>query len=800
MLIAKLRASDFIHTVTKTQAGVLLQSERGTLRLCPVADDICRVSYTVGGEPATKTPAYILPAQPFAAWEMQETDTDIICRAKHFAIRVNRATGALQYEDTDCGVLLRDRERESRTLEPFDAYRMVVDENTVIEEVETPDGVKKVVREATRVLDRTLYHTRLHLCFAEGEALYGLGQHEEGCLNLRGTTQYLHQANLKIALPVLVSSKGYGIVLSTGSPALFNDTAAGSYLYTEADTQMDYYFLAGGGMAGTVAAYRRLTGKAALLPRWAMGYWQSQERYETQDEMLSIVDEYRKRGIGLDSIVLDWCSWKGALWGQKTFDTERFPSPADMTKKLHDNHAHFVISIWPNMNKAGDNYTEFFDKGLLLPASEIYDAMNPEGRALYWKQANEGLFGHGVDAWWCDSSEPVTPEWSHKIKPEPQTMYREFYESASQYMPADQCNAYGFYHAQTMYEGQRGVTQEKRVVNLTRNAYTGQQRFGAVLWSGDISATWDTLRAQIPAGLNLSVSGLPFWTLDAGGFFVRRGEQWFWDGDYETGWNDLGYCELSVRWFQYAALLPVFRGHGTDFRREWWQAGEAGNAFYDALVATNRLRYRLLPYLYSTMAGVWLRDEMMMKPLACNFAHDARALDCKDQFLLGDALMACPVTQPMDYDIGSKKLENVSHTRQVYLPEGSDWVNYWTHTYYRGGQTITAKAPLARMPLFVKAGSIVPVCNATQHTEEAAAKECTLLIFAGADADFAFYDDAGDGYDYESGAYALTPLHWDDAASRLRIGETQGSYKDGADPHTFQVEIIRDLGKKECAR
>lgn len=792
MLQVNPRPSARIESVERVADALLLHSSRGTLRIAPVDAGILRVSFAEEGTPTNGLPPYFLLPPSYQTWQYEETGADIILRTPQLTATVNRETASLRYENAS-GLLLSERATESRTLEPFDAYRMVVDKDTVIEEIETPDGIKKIVKQANRVFDRKLYHTRLHLQWQDGEGLYGLGQHEEGILNLRGTTQYLHQANMKIAVPFLVSTKGYGLLLATGSAAIFSDTAAGSYLYTEADPQMDFFFIAGGSPAGAIAGYRRLTGKASLLPRWAMGYIQSQERYETQQELIETARRYRALGIGLDALVLDWCSWKGSLWGEKQLDRSRFPEPAAMLDALHAAHVHFMISIWPNMNEASSEYHAFLDRGLLLPASNIYNALSPEGRALYWQQAREGLFQYGVDAWWCDSSEPVTPEWSHRVRPEPSVLYSEYCDAAAKVLPTAETNAYTFYHAQAMYEGQRSETTEKRVINLTRSGYTGQQRFGVILWSGDMCATWDTLRAQIPAGLNLCAAGLPYWTLDAGGFFVKRGMQWFWDGDYDAGWADLGYKELAVRWFQYAALLPVFRGHGTDIPRNWWEAGAPGDRFYDALIATNRLRYRLLPYLYSAMGGVWYQDDTMMRPLAFDFPQDTRTFDIRDQYLLGDSLMVCPVTEPMYYGVHSTPLAGIPETRAVYLPAGCDWVDFWTYKRYTGGQTIVADAPLERIPLYCKAGAIIPVLASPEvlSTEEAATAPRKFLVFPGADGDLAFYDDAGDGNGYEHGEYCLTPIHWDDAQQKLTFGSPQGSYTPAIPPQAYTIEIAQ---------
>lgn len=487
---------------------------------------------------------------------------------------------------------------------------------------------------------------------------------------------------------------------------------------------------------------------------------QSQERYETEEEVLRVANEYRERGIGLDCIVLDWCSWEDGKWGQKTFDTSRFPNPKAMIDKLHEQDIHFMLSIWPVMNKSTENYAEMKEAGTLLPASEIYNALDESARKLYWEQVKQGLLGAGIDAWWCDSSEPITVEWSHTERMEPAVMYAEFCRELENHLPSWATNAFPLYHARTIYEGQREDVCEKRVCNLTRSAYTGQQRYGTILWSGDTSASWQTLREQIASGLNFVASGLPYWTTDIGAFFVKKSTFWYWNGDYDDTVNDAGYLELFTRWYQWEAFLPIFRGHGTDCRRElWYYAGE-NQMFYDAILAANRLRYRLMPYIYSQAGRVWLEDESMMKMLAFDFTEDTNVLDIRDEYLFGDSFLVCPVTEPMYYEAGNKQLEGRSYTRRVYLPKGCGWYDYWTNDYYQGGQWLEAEAPIDKMPLFVRAGSIIPMTDSAPHVS--VKDDITWTVYAGADGEYRFYEDAGDGYAYERGEYELTKYEWSD--------------------------------------
>ena len=785
MLTAQKRKSRKITSVKRTDDSLIMHSGYGTFKLSPKNEHIIRISFarsidTHEPEPATndvisETGIGIVYDGGYSSWEHIESENNITLKTSAVTLEIAKDTASISYYDSNNMLLLAERSGESRSMDEYDSYKTVIDESTEVEVIDTADGVKRRIKSPKRILDKKLYRTRLHLDWQEGEALFGLGQGEEGVLNLRGTTRYAHQGNMKIAVPFLLSSMGYGILLSTGSPVIFNDTEFGSYLYTEADVQMDYYFIAGGSFDNIIKGYRLLTGKAAMLPKWAFGYIQSQERYETADELIATVKEYRRRNIGLDCIVLDWMSWPEGLWGQKSFDEKRFPDPSAMMDEIHSLNTKMMISIWPSMDEKGDNAKEFAGKNLMLPASNVYDAFNEEARRLYWKQAFDGLYAHNIDAWWCDSSEPFTPEWSDNVRPEASILYCRYLEETYSFMPPEKSNAYGLVHAQGIYEGQRSVTEDKRVANLTRSGYTGQQKYGTILWSGDISASWDVFRRQIADGLNFCASGLPYWTLDIGGFFVKQGTPWYWSGEYEKGTEDLGYRELYTRWFQYGAFLPVFRAHGTDIRREIWNFGEPGEMFYDALVKAVDLRYSLMPYIYSLAAAAWYDDSTIMRMLAFDYPDDKQALDVSDQYMFGRSIMVCPVTEPMYYGVDSKPLDCSERSRVVYLPGGTRWYDYWTNKRYDGGQRVTVRADISEIPLFVREGSIIPMTKPMNFTGEDASAPVELKIYPGCDGEFLQYDDDGDGYMYEKGAYALTRISWSDNKGEVNF-ETLNSY------------------------
>lgn len=704
MLNAEKRIKNSVLETKQDENNFILKTALGKVRITPFASHILRITFTEKDEFAESSLECVEAVSANPPFSVRENEQGWSVETDRLVLDICRESCAFSYRDRNGKLLTREPEGGGKYLMPYDAYKTVLDENTQVERIQTPDGIREVIREPKKVFDKKLYHTRLEFEWQDEEALYGLGQSENGFFNLRGTRQYIHQANMKIAIPFFLSTQGYGILMDTGSPLIFNDNAYGSYLYNESAEELSYYFIAGDCFDEIISGYRTLTGKAVMLPLWAFGFMQSQERYKDQKEILDTAAKYRALGIPLDSIVLDWQSWKDGEWGQKSFDPERFPNPKEMVEKLHEQNVHFMISIWPNMDKITENYAQMKEAGCLLPQSETYDAFQKEARELYWKQMEEGLFSQGVDAWWCDASEPFSPEWASRLRPEPDKNYQEYCKAAAAYLEETKTNAYPYFHAKTVYEGQRSVTEAKRVANLTRSAYTGQQKFGTILWSGDTCAKWKTLREQIAAGLSFCASGLPYWTLDIGAFFTKRGMQWFWDGDYDDGCEDLGYRELYTRWFQYAAFLPVFRAHGTDTRREIWNYGKPGEMFYDALKKAVELRYQLIPYIYSLAAETYFHDYTMLRLLAFDFGEDAKVYDIKDQFMFGPALMVCPVTEPMYYGAGSKKLEGIVRERKVYLPKGCDWYDFRTNRRYAGGQEITVDAKIDSIPVFVKGG------------------------------------------------------------------------------------------------
>ena len=747
MLAAPHRPTKSILRAAAADGALVFESEYCRTRLLCYENGILRVTVTRKDRFSDAESPYFLGRKPGGQLSLEEKQEEYVGVCGEMEAFIRKDTGSVSVRRGNARLFRQDA---SASLEEFTARMIDRSSAAQTEQIVTADGVKTLVRDASRVEYKKLYRINLPLTFSEDEALFGLGQIDERGGNLRGRRLYMCHSNRQIAIPFFVSTKGYGVLINCACPFVFDDSGDESGIYLEAAEELDYYVIPGS-PEEVIKKYHYLTGKPALLPAWVFGYVQSQERYETQEEILKVAKSYKDSGIGLDCIVLDWCSWPDKQWGQKSFDPARFPDPQGMTDSLRNMDVHFMISIWPNMNKHAPNNQEFRDKGWLLPGGELYDAFDPEARKLYWEQANKGLFSKGVDAWWCDSTEPWTSEWEHKEMPLWEDTFRDTFQVASDAVGADNAMGFSFHHATTMYEGQRSVTDKKRVINLTRSAWTGQQRLGTVMWSGDIFASWKILRNQISQGTGFAASGLPYWTNDIGGFFVKKGEAWYWDGEFEKGLDDPEYRELFVRWYQYATFLPMFRGHGTDIRRELTQfTGKERQS----ILKFNRLRYRLLPYIY-TLAGLCaLQGGIMIKPLAFNWPDDKNAVAAEDQFMLGNSIIVCPVTQ--------YRAESI----KVYLPKGN-WYELETKELYEGGKYHDVPCDLMTMPVFVKQGSVLPVSDGGLSAMEALKDAPNMVVFDGCDGEGCLYTDAMDGYGYENGEYSLKKYIWNEEIRTL---------------------------------
>ncbi len=570
------------------------------------------------------------------------------------------------------------------------------------------------------------------------------------------------------------------VQLSWKPPAL---TPTRTSLWSEVGDGIDYTFVYGPDLDEVIAGYRRVTGTAPMIPRWALGLWQSRQRYRTAQQSLDVVKGYRQRGIPFDNIVQDWFYWKEDSWGSHQFDPQRFPDPEQWIRDIHAEHAHVMISVWPKFYPGTKNYEQMRTRGFLYQRNiaegirdwvgdgypyTFYDAFNADAGRLFWSQIKQALYDKSFDAFWMDAPEPdLTREPSLDGQ-------REYMNPTALGTGARMLNAYSLYNSRAVYEGQRAAAPNRRVFTLTRSGFAGQQRYGAAVWSGDITSTWTAMRAQIPAGLSMSVSGIPYWTMDIGGFSVPPR----WSTGEPTRQDAEEWRELNTRWFQFGTFVPLLRSHGEAPYREMWEFGGELHPAYQALVKFDRIRYRLLPYIYSLAAAVTHEGGTIMRPLVMDFRGDERALSIDDEYMFGPALLVSPVTTYQ------------ARERSVYLPEGPGWYDFWSGKAAAGGTTITAPAPYDSIPIHVRAGSIVPTGPELMYTDEKPADPIVLWIYAGADGEFSLYEDDGLSHGYEKGEYSRIPIRWHDATRTLRIEEREGSFPGMLGERTFQVVLV----------
>jgi alpha-D-xyloside xylohydrolase len=555
-------------------------------------------------------------------------------------------------------------------------------------------------------------------------------------------------------------------------------------LYSEVADQIDYYFVYGENTDQVIQGYREITGKASMMPKWAMGLWQCRERYQSQEQLLDVVKEFRRRKIPLDNIVQDWFYWPEDQWGSHDFDGARFPDPEGMVKELHDNlNTHIMISVWPKFYVSTGHYHQFKEKGWLYMrnvlmeqrdwvgrgyVSTFYDPYSGDARNLYWKQINEKLFSKGFDAWWLDSTEP---DLQSNLSRE-ETRLRNGPTALGTF--ARYANTYSLMNAKGIYEKQRETKPDQRVFILTRSAYAGQQRYSAATWSGDVATRWYDLKVQIPAGLNFCLSGIPYWTTDIGGFAVEpRFEKEVKPEDLEE-WR-----ELNVRWFQFGTFCPLFRVHGQYPYREMFHIAPDGHPAYRAMLAYDQLRYRLMPYIYSLTGMVTHRDYTMMRGLIMDFNQDKNVHPIEDQFMFGPALLVNPVH------------EYQARSREVYLPAGSGWYALRSGKYLEGGQTVKAVAPLSDIPIFVKEGSIIPFGPAIQYTDEKPADPIRIIVYTGCDGQFELYEDENTNYNYEKGAFSIIPFQFRDQEQTLTIHSRKGEFTGMPRERTFEIVWVK---------
>ena len=615
----------------------------------------------------------------------------------------------------------------------------------------------------------TVSHEEIHQAFLleADEAVYGLGQHRGGGLDQRRKDYHLENVNMEIAIPLFHSVKGYAVYWDNYSPTDFRSSEDGVSFSSKAGKNCSYFFLGGGSGDAVVRNIRILTGHAPMNPLWQFGFLQSRERYGSAEELVSIVRKYRELEVPLDGIIQDWQYWgDNAHWNAVEFLNPAYPDPKGMMDEIHGLHAHALISVWPSFGPESRIYRELAAENLLLGQEtfpqgngvRVYDPWNPKARDIYWKYMQEHLWDAGIDGWWLDATEPehqpVRPEDYDYLSPE--GTYREMR------------NSFPLYSVGGVYDHQRALTSDRRVSILTRSATAGLQRYGAHVWSGDLESNWTSLKEQVQEALNLSLCGIPYWNSDIGGFFAGS-----WSGGYENP----GFRQLYGRWLQFAAFTGMMRSHGTNTPREIFRFGAPGDPDFDLQEKYIRLRYRLLPYTYSAAAAVTREDASLMRALFMDYPKDKRTWDEDTEFLYGNSLLVAPVSTEDD-------------TRSVYLPEG-EWLDFWDGSRLKGGVSFTRTFARDHLPLYVKAGAVLPMGPEVQYASEKPWDDLQIRIYTGADGSFTLYEDEGDGYGYEKGAFSTIRFDWNDADGILTIGPRLGSWPGMAAERTFRVVVVR---------
>ena len=638
------------------------------------------------------------------------------------------------------------------------------------------------------------------------EAIYGLGALQDGKLNRRGTDRkMMEQSNLEDYQYVIQSIKGWGIYWDNYSRANFVDNLEGMTFSPETGDRLDYYFMYGESADGVNRLMRQLSGQVPMFPLWTFGYWQCRERYKSSRELLEVVDWHRQNGVPLDGIIQDWQYWgSNYLWNAMDFLNEEFADGKRMVDRVHEQNAHLMISIWASFGPMTKQYKELNEKGLLFDFStwptsgsgiwppkmdypsgvRVYDPYSQEARDIYWKYLRK-LYDYGCDAWWMDSTDP------DYNNPKDEDYNRPVGQSPSLGIPAQGTwrshrNAFPLATVKGVYNSQRQIDNDKRVFIMTRSAFAGQQHYGSGLWSGDITSSWDVLRKQIPLCLNYTMTGCPNINTDIGGFFCGR-----YGG--QNAPRNPNYKELYVRWLQFGMFCPVFRSHGADAPREIYQFGKKGEPAFDAIEQTIRLRYQLLPYIYSTAWSVTNQGDSYMRALIYDFPKDRRTWNLSDEFLFGRSLLALPVTRPQYTNEETRAVENVDFLapKEItkYLPQGTDWYDFYTERRYTGGQDVMLPTTLAQAPMMVRAGSILPLAPVMQYAAQSQWDQLDIVVYPGANGTFELYEDEGDSYRYEQGAYSTIQFAWNDKKGELTIARRQGQFPGMLAQRTFRVRM-----------
>lgn len=747
-------ASAAVSGVKELPDGAQFTTDGGTLRIQFWSPEIVRVTYANSNQLPTLSSVSVVANPEKVKFKRQQNGRSFTLTAGSIKVTVDKESGAVSFLDAANHVLLREA-AGGRKMQPATVASTAVNSCAQLFETATDEGI------------------------------YGLGQHQRDVWDYSagtGGSVRLAQANTDVGIPVMTSSKGYMLfwdnpavtTIATGS----NSVAGGKTVrwFSEYGKAIDYYFCYGDGTIDTaMKAYRHLTGDAPMMPKWMLGLWQCKERYASQAEMIEVASKFREMKMPVDGIIQDWQYWPPGTntWGSHDFDPARYPDPAAMFKQLHEMNFHTLISVWAKFDLGSENSKELNAVGGMFPKvtryvfppgqGQWYDPFSVAGRQTYWRQMRDKLFAKGADGWWLDAPEPEINNMDFRNYDTPMGHGYEVY------------NAFPLMHSMGIYQGQRATSDSQRVVILTRSAYAGQQRNSAITWSGDIQGTWQVFQAQIPAGLNFSLSGIPYWNTDTGGFFGNRATG---NGKAENP----QFQEFFTRWFQFSAFCPMLRVHGS------YGAGVPGREFYrfpqktqDILRTYVDLRYRLMPYLYSTAWQVTSNGSPFMRPLVMDFPKDPRAIEIGDQYLFGPAIMVTPVTTAD------------ATNRSVYLPAaGAPWFNFWTGQTSPAGQQVEASAPVETLPLFVRPGAIIPMGPFLQYSSEKPADPIELRIYRGANGKFTLYEDEGDNYNYEKGKFATIPVAWNEAKRTLEIGKRVGDFPGLVKERTFNIVWVSE--------
>jgi len=741
-LTAPAKAS--VVSFKKESDGVIFNLDKGLMKIKICNDNIVEVKFSVMQTfPETKSLVIVNGWKIAAKFSVSDNKDEIVISTADLMILVNKSTNAVKFTDLKGKIILEE------------------------------DG-----KTGKQMSDATVAGIKVHNCLTQfvspsDEALFGLGCHPEDTLsiNYKGRNQDLVIKYMTGAIPVLLSNKGYGLFWDNYSPSYFFGAEGGSTKYkymSESGNLIDYYFFYGPGFDRIIASYRLATGNAPMFPKWAFGLFQSQDRYKSQAEVLSVKDKYRNSKIPVDCIVQDWFYWEPDVIGSHRFWPERYPDPKSMVAELHKANIHAMISIWPVMAKGTANYDAMAKAGNLTTVTwdnvmthtfdNYYDAHSEKARNMYWDQARDSLIApQGWDAWWVDQCEPDNG-----------TLLDERRKATfATGKGIDYFNTYSLLHSTGLYENWRKDIAGKRAFFLIRQAFAGSQRNAATLWSSDISCTWRAFKSQVPQGINACSSGIPYWTSDIGGYHFH----WM-----PPDWSTSDNRELFTRWFQFGTFSPVFRIHGKGeralFSDNWDAKTKATLLNYD------NLRYRLLPYLYSLAWKVTNEGYTIMRSLAFDFRNDPAINSIPDQYMFGPAFLVNPVTEP-----GKK-------SRRVYLPESTIWFDFWTGEQLTGGQTIIAPAPVETIPLYIKAGSIVPMGPFLQYATEKPADPLEIRIYPGADGTFVLYEDENNNYNYEKGLFSTISFRWNDANHQLTIDKRKGKFPGMPEKRTFMIVLV----------